>query len=99
MKRIQLFEVEDFQWFPKSLRSAMTNLIIILMKMMGTKEVLEGLIKKAKSKSDFQQIVDLGSGSGGAMPDVVKSYNTKNTDDPLKLILTDLYPNTYITDL
>jgi hypothetical protein len=98
MKRVQLFEFEDFNWFPKTIRNGMTNLIMVFMKMLGTKEVLGNLIEEAKTKRDFDQIVDLGSGSGGVMPDVVRDYNAKNSASPVKLILTDLYPNQDIVD-
>lgn len=60
LKRVQLFEVEDFNWFPKSIRNSMTNLIMVLMKMLGTNEVLGNLIVEAKTTFDFEQIVDLG---------------------------------------
>jgi hypothetical protein len=38
----------------------MTNLIMVLMKMLGTNEVLGNLIVEAKTTFDFEQIVDLG---------------------------------------
>ena len=44
MKRIQLFEFEDFRWFPGWLRVCMTNLIVILQKMIGVPELLAVLI-------------------------------------------------------
>ncbi|MCI5091635.1 hypothetical protein [Phaeodactylibacter sp.] len=93
MKRIQLFEIEDFEWLPSSIRNSVTNLIMILMKMMNTREVLGELILQARNKHSFNRIVDLGSGSGGAMPETVKFLNAAYTEKPLDLLLTDLYPN------
>jgi len=92
MKRIQLFEFEDFDWFPVWIRSSMTNLIAVLHKMLGTKEVLVNLLSKMEEKHPFSQVVDMGSGSGGIMPDVVESLNI-NESKPISLLLTDLYPN------
>ena len=40
MKRIQLVEFEDFKWFPTIWRSTMTKLIVVLHKILGTKEVI-----------------------------------------------------------
>lgn len=92
MKRIQLFEFEDFNWFPVWIRSSMTNLIAVLHKMLGTKGVLVNLLVKITEKHSFSQVVDMGSGSGGIMPDVIQDLNT-NSIKPITLLLTDLYPN------
>lgn len=93
MKRIQLFEFEDFHWLPKPIRTGVTNLIVVLHKLLGTSEVLVNLIEEAKNKYHFNQIVDLGSGSGGAMLDVIQQLNTEESSTPTELILTDLHPN------
>ena len=95
MKRIELFEFEDLEWLPKVLRSSITNLIVVFHKLMGTSEVISELILKAKSKNNFAQIVDLGSGSGGVMPEVFKQIS--KDDEKLKLLLTDLHPNLEFT--
>ncbi|WP_282085871.1 hypothetical protein [Aquimarina algiphila] len=93
MKRIQLFEFEDFDWFPNTIRTSMTNLIVVLHKILGTSEVITNLIINIKNRHDFSQIVDLGSGSGGAMLEVIKKINDTNTSELVQLILTDLHPN------
>ncbi len=92
MKRIQLFEFEDFPWFPTWMRASMTNLIAVLHKMLGTKEVLANLLAGIQKKYPFKQVVDMGSGSGGIMPEVIQ-YLNKNNDNSISLVLTDLYPN------
>lgn len=93
MKRIELFEFEDFDWLPNVIRTSITNLIAVFHRWMGTADVIAGLIIELKSKCDFKQIVDIGSGSGGAMPDVIERVNERNPDQPMQLILTDLHPN------
>ncbi len=93
MKRIQLFEFEDFNWFPKPIRTGMTNLIIVLHKLLGTSRVISNLIISIKKRYDFHQVIDLGSGSGGIMPEVIQTINDTNPSSPLKLRLTDLHPN------
>lgn len=92
MKRIQLFEFEDYQWLPKLIRSGMTNLIMVFHKMMGTADVLSELIQNIRKEKEFNQIIDVGAGSGGAMIETAAKLN-KNRSEPLKLILTDKYPN------
>lgn len=93
MKRIQLFEFEDFEWFPGVIRIGATNLIVVLHKIMGTAEIISELIVSLEKSSPFTQIVDLGSGSGGPMPDVINRVNEKTKSQAKKLILTDLHPN------
>lgn len=92
MKRIQLFEFEDFNWFPSWMRIPMTNLIVVLHKIMGTKEVMEHLFLKIQKKHPFHDIIDLGSGSGGIMPMVVQEWN-EQMESKIHLTLTDLHPN------
>ena len=93
MKRIELFEFEDFSWLPTAVRSGATNLIIIFHKLMGTKEVIGQLLLDIQREYPFEQVVDLGSGSGGPMPQVMRHLNEHNSDNPISLILSDLHPN------
>jgi hypothetical protein len=93
MKRVQLFEFEDQKWFPDKMRISLTKLIIVLHKMMGLGELLAERVKYALEKSGESQIVDLGSGAGGAMPDVFLILKEDDTQDKTKMLLTDLYPN------
>ncbi len=98
MKRLELFEFEDFQWLPNSIRSGVTNLIQVFHRLMGTSEVLGLLIARCRQKYDFEQVVDMGSGSGGPMPEVIGELNKSTTGSPLKLLLTDIYPNPDLVD-
>ena len=95
MKRKELFEFEDFSWFPSYIRVGMTNLILVFHKMMGTTSVISNLIIDLRKKVhfNFNTIVDLGSGSGGPMPGVINYINEKEKDAKLNLLLTDLHPN------
>lgn len=93
MKRVQLFEFEDYSWFPNWLRACLTNLIIVLHKMMGISEVLCYLIARVLKEKKLSTIIDLGSGSGGAMPEVLKTLHTLNDLKHVELVMTDLYPN------
>ncbi len=93
MKRIQLFEFEDFDWFPSWLRTCMTNLIVILQNMMGIDKVLAELIVRLLKEHSLSRIVDLGSGSGGVMPQVLNTIHETAELKDVSLLMTDLYPN------
>lgn len=93
MKRVQLFEFEDFDWFPGRLRIGITNLIVVLHKMLGVGEVLAKLMERVIRERGILNIVDLGSGSGGAMPEVLTLLHEKYRLKDVKLVLTDVYPD------
>jgi hypothetical protein len=93
MKRIELFEFEDQNWFPTWLRTSMTNLINVLLGMLGTSEVLAEMIAEILQKQKLLKIVDLGSGSGGAMPLAVKTLHEIEGMHDVELVMTDLYPS------
>lgn len=93
MKRIQLFEFEDYAWFPVWLRTCMTNLIMVLHKMLGVSEVLAYLIYRVLKEKNLSKIVDLGSGSSGAMPDTMEALRELDSFGQVELLMTDLYPN------
>ena len=91
MKRVQLFEFEDFTWFPNLIRVNMLKLLNVFNKVMKVEElVAKGLEPLLKSSSE-NAIVDLGSGAGGVMPHVHSVLQKSNKD--LTLTLTDLHPN------
>lgn len=93
MKRIHLFEFEDLSWFPDWLRTCLTNLIIVMHKLLSSDRELAELIAEILKKTKSTQIVDLCSGSGGPMIDVMKNLEQTHKLDNIKLSLSDLYPN------
>lgn len=94
MKRIHLFEFEDFNWFPKWIRTCLTQLIVVMHNILNTHEELSELLAKQIKATDSTQILDLCSGSGGPMPKVIQILNEKHDLKDLQLTLTDLYPDT-----
>ncbi|MGB1018089.1 MAG: hypothetical protein ACPGVH_03390 [Chitinophagales bacterium] len=93
MKRIHLFEIEDFSWFPHWMRTRLTRLINVMHRIIGTEKELTKLLKPLVEENESKLIVDLCSGSGGPMPDVVDNLIYKEDIEGLKLTLTDLYPD------
>lgn len=94
MKRIHLFEFEDFPWFPNWLRMPMTRYIVAIHRLLGSKTDLAGLLTKILGHAPRKRIVDLCSGGGGPMPDVMEELHQNPEFKDLALTMTDLYPNT-----
>jgi hypothetical protein len=92
MKRMQLFEFEDFSWFPHTLRQCLTAYLNKIHDLFQTPEALAPLLLRLLQKHKTHQIIDLCSGAGGAMPTVAKILREKY-HEPVQLTLSDLYPN------
>jgi len=93
MKRIQLFEFEDFRWFPDFIRSPMTRLLAVLNDKMGMDEAVAILIKRVLKETTATQIFDLCSGSGGVMPSVKDKLSQGEDPINVTLLLSDLHPS------
>ncbi len=99
MKRIHLFEFEDFAWFPEWLRRCMTRLILVMHNLLGTSEKVADLLATVLRESESSTILDLCSGSGGPMPEVLQILRDKHGMQNLSLILTDLYPDSKTAEM
>ena len=93
MKRIHVFELEDFAWFPDWLRVCLTKLMVVMHQLVGSPDDLARLIGKALQHSPQRAIVDLCSGGGGPMLQVLQKLKDQPGMAGLHLTLTDLYPN------
>ena len=93
MKRVHVLEFEDLSWFPAWLRALMTNLLSVLLRMMGVTDVLAALVARVLKDENIDQVVDLGSGSGGAMPEIIERLREDPGLAQASLTMTDLYPN------
>lgn len=93
LKRIHLFEFEDFSWFPHWLRNCMTNYLLVMHRILNTEPEIAKILKPILAKSNNSKIVDLCSGSGGPMPNVKRILENEFELGRVDLHLTDLYPN------
>lgn len=93
MNRLQLFEFEDFHLFPDLFRSPMTRLLAVLNKKMGLDEAVADLIRNIMDQTELTTVVDLGSGSGGVIPEVHAQINSMADNSEIKFVLTDLHPS------
>jgi hypothetical protein len=94
MKRIHLFEIEDFAWFPRWLRDPMTHYLVSFHRMIGSAGDVAGLLDRALQRSQQKSVIDLCSGGGGPMPEVQELLKKNPAYTSIPFTLTDLYPNT-----
>ena len=91
MKRFQLFEFEDLDWFPALFRDLMTDFLRTVIEKFGLFKPSLPLLLSLLRESGQDRVVDLASGGGGGwrtlLPTLIESHPN------LSLTLTDLYPN------
>lgn len=86
------FEFEDQSWFPGLIRDNMTDYLRFLFHSFQLYDPVMPLLKQVLLKVNSHQIIDLCSGSGGAMEDIY--FNLKYTfNKDIQIILSDLFPN------
>ena len=95
MKRFHALEFEDLENFPSWLRTCMTNLIVVLARKLQVPEVLGAKIAEVLAEQQLDQVVDLGSGGGGSMPDILAELRAKPEFAEARLVMTDRYPNAH----
>lgn len=87
-----LFEFEDLSWFPNTIRESMMDCLSFVIKILSIYEPIIPLIQEGLQKTHTKQIVDLCSGGSGAMEQISQIIN-RQSDDKIKIILTDKFPN------
>ncbi|MEM1449165.1 MAG: hypothetical protein AAGI22_08620 [Planctomycetota bacterium] len=92
MKRKHVLEFEDLSWFPGWLRDCMTRVLVVFSRLTGATDAMSRLVGRAAEEQGVDAVVDLGSGSGGVMPEVVESLRRGGATG-LHLTMCDLYPN------
>jgi hypothetical protein len=89
--RLHLFEWEDQSWFPAPLRNAMTLYLAAAYRITPLAKVWAERIAPLLQKDARNEIVDLGSGSGGPIALVIGELRERGFKT--MVTLTDLYPN------
>jgi hypothetical protein len=87
MRRLHLMEVHEQTWFPSDLRTAVTDLLQLILNLTRYHRAVMPLLTAALNKAQTNRVVDLCSGAGGPWPDLLQA------DTSLSLCLTDKYPN------
>lgn len=94
MKRVDVPEFEDSPRCPDWLRDCLTRLIRVMSRTMGFDEAVANVLKPALRSAGGRDVLDMGSGAGGIMPEVLAAL--RSGDDPIldaTITLSDRFPN------
>jgi hypothetical protein len=89
--RVHLFEWEDQPWFPRVVRDAATGYLRVAARVSGQTAKLLPKLTETLDAAHEDRLVDLCSGGGGPVPDLVGELATRGR--VVSATLTDLYPN------
>jgi hypothetical protein len=93
MDRVQLFEFEDLPWFPQVVRECITDFLSFLgQRGQGVYAGFAERLGAALTVTGDDTILDLCSGGGGPAITIAGLLREEGKR-PLRLVLTDLYPN------
>lgn len=90
--RVQLFEFEDFGWFPAVLRNLMTDFLRHSTIRMRLHLPIVDLLQGAMRDAHTSKVVDLCSGGGGLLVEIQKELRERGVP-PQSVTFTDKYPN------
>jgi hypothetical protein len=92
MRRLQLFEFEDFPWFPNTIRNLMTDYLRHVTIRLRLYEPIARKLRDAMQHVGSRKIVDLCSGGGGLLPQIHNDL-VEHQGFPVSVVFTDKYPN------
>lgn len=92
MRRLHLFEFGDQPWFPQSFHDAETAFLSVLYRLFPSlPRQWAGKIATVLRPGEPTRMLDLCSGTGGAIPMIVEDLAAQGFD--VRVTLSDLYPN------
>jgi hypothetical protein len=91
LPRLQLFELEDLQWFPRTIRDLATDYLHFMETRFDLHKPLVPLLREVLEESNTARVVDLCSGGGGPVLAVYEALLAEGI--AVKFMLTDKYPN------
>lgn len=91
MRRIQLFELEDLDWFPKTVRDAGTDFLRFALVAGDTYAPAAPLLAEVLSWTGAPRVLDLCSGGGGPWQRLLPALAAHGVC--CEILLTDRYPN------
>jgi hypothetical protein len=92
MARMQLIEIHDQEWLPRSLRDAVTDTLQFALNVGNLYRPIVPHLRKALEDAKTQKIVDLCSGGGGPWLRLHRVFEEEQ-NYPVEVRLTDKYPN------
>jgi len=90
--RFRGFEFEDQPWLPGIIRDSMTDYLRFLFRTFSLYKPVLPILKDALVQTHSDQVLDLCSGSGGAIEEIYENLKCTYSAD-IKVILSDLYPS------
>lgn len=91
MKRPRLFELEDLDWFPRSVRDAGTDFLRFQWQVSGAVKPIAGRLMHTLSQVGTAEIVDLASGGGGPILAIYEELTRSGC--MVHVTLSDRFPN------
>ena len=91
MKHKHLFEFEDQRWFPGFLRNYLTDFLQFVSNKFNVYKGAVPVLSEALAKSGNSTIIDLASGGGGGLINLVSALEKDHPQ--INVVLTDYYPN------
>jgi hypothetical protein len=92
VNRIQVFEREDFKWFPSTWRDYGTNYLQFIATRLDIYKSIFPPIEKGLDANEKPTWLDCASVGSGGLVNLLKGVVTMRSNVTLKL--SDLYPNT-----
>ena len=86
-----MVEFEDFSWFPAVFRDGATDYLSMVSNTFNIDSVFTDALEKLIQNSQQKNIIDLCSGAGGPMPQIIKRLQSKKIKT--EVLLTDKFPN------
>jgi hypothetical protein len=96
MARLHLVELEDQAWFPDVLRNAGTAYLRLAAELTSQAKYMAPTLAKVMRATGVTKIVDLCSGGGGPIGDVVDVLREEGVE--ATAVMTDLYPSTTVLE-
>ncbi|MEW5733217.1 MAG: class I SAM-dependent methyltransferase [Thermodesulfobacteriota bacterium] len=92
MRRIQFVELEDLPWMPHFIRKGITDFLELLWRAGIPRKKIASRLAAALKISGDTRVVDLCSGGGGPWKKLAPALREQGM--PVRVVLTDLFPNT-----
>ena len=89
--RLQLFELEDFGWFPRTIRDLATDYLHFMEMQFALHRPVVPLLREILERTNTTQFIDLCSGGGGPVAALCQAL--RNLGFAVRFTLTDKYPN------